>query len=153
MCADVLQFGFDNTGLSIGAAVAAAFYPVYRAVCDLNWTPPELSNLFGWFDWDKAKELRKGLVRAFVGSSWSPGDLALSAYEDERLLRKSVKRVLRNDNGEQYVTAMLYDLDGLGSPDVARTVELVRGLAAIPIFLSLGFELLCSSPSWKLSGV
>ena len=134
MCADVLQFGFDHTGDSVGAAVAAAFYPVYRAVCDTNWTPPEVSNLFGWFDWDKAKELRKGLVRAFVGSCWSPGDLALSACEDEELLRKLVKRVLRNDNGEHYVAAMLIDLEGRGRLDVARTVEIIRELASTPDF-------------------
>jgi hypothetical protein len=129
-----LQFGFDHTDDIVGAAVAAAFYPVYRAVYDSNWTPPEVSNLFGWFDWDKAKELRKGLVRAFVGSKWSPGDLALSACEDEQLLRKLVKRTLRNDNGEHYVTLMLNDLAGRGNSDAARTFEIVRELASNPGF-------------------
>ena len=132
MCADVIQFGFDHTGDSVGPAVAAAFYPVYRAVCNSSWTPSEVSNLFGWFEWDKAKELRKGLVRAFVSSDWSPGDLALSACEDEQLLRKLVKRILRNRDGEHYVTTILNDLAVRGSPSVARTVEMVRELAANP---------------------
>jgi hypothetical protein len=134
MCADVLRFGFDHTGDTVGTAVAAAFYPVYRAVCDSNWTPQEVSNLFGWFDWDKAKELRKGLVRAFRGSNWSPGDMALAACEDEHLLRKLVKRTLRNDNGCHYVTSMLNDLVGRGDPGIARTVEIVRELASNPDF-------------------
>jgi hypothetical protein len=134
VCADVIQFAFDHTGDSMGLVVAAAFYPVYRAVCDSNWTPAEVSDLFGWFDWDKAKELRKGLVRAFVSSDWSPGDLALSACEDEQLLRKLVKRILRSRDGEHYVTAMLNDLAVRGSPDVARTAEMVRVLAANPDF-------------------
>lgn len=134
MCADVLQFGFEHTGETVGAAVAAAFYPVYRAVCESDWTPQEVSNLFGWFDWDKAKELRKGLVRAFVGSNWNPGDLALAACEDEHLLRKLVKRTLRTDNGNAYVTAMLNDLASRGDPSIARTVELVRELASNPDF-------------------
>jgi hypothetical protein len=134
ICADVIQFGFDHTGDPVGPAVAVAFYPVYRAVCDSNWTPTEVSNLFGWFDWDKARELRKGLVRAFVSSDWSPGDLALSACEDEQLLRKLVKRILRNDDGEHYVTTMLNDLAVRGSPGVARTVEMLRELASNPDF-------------------
>ncbi|MGI8553780.1 MAG: hypothetical protein ACR2PL_23770 [Dehalococcoidia bacterium] len=134
MCADILQFGFDHTGDPVGAVMAAAFYPVYRAVCDSNWTPPEVSHLLGWFDWDKAKELRKGLVRAFLGSNWSPGDLALSACEDEQLLRKLVKRTLRSYNGEQYVTLMLNDLAGRVSSGITRTVEIVRDLASNPDF-------------------
>lgn len=133
MCADVLKFGFNHTSDSVGAAVAAAFQPVYRAVCDSSWTPPEVSDLFGWFDWDKAKELRKGLIRAFVDSSWSPGDLALAAREDPQLLRKLVKRALRS-SGEPYLTAMLNDLVGRGTSEVARTTDLVRDLASDPDF-------------------
>lgn len=134
MCADVLQFGFEHTSDTVGAAVAAAFYPVYAAVCDSDWTPHEVSNLFGWFDWDKAKELRKGLIRAFIGSNWSPGDLALTASEDERLLRKLVKRTLRTDNGHSYVTAMLNDLVSRGDASIVRTVDMVRELASNPDF-------------------
>jgi len=134
MSADVLQFGFDHTAEMIGGAVAAAFYPVYRAVYDANWTPHEVSNLFGWFDWDKAKELRKGLVRAFMGSNWQPGDLALAACEDEQLLRKLVKRTMRQDNGYSYVTAMLNDLVGRRDPGIGRTVEMVRDLVSNPDF-------------------
>ena len=134
MCADVLQFGFDHTDDLVGAAVAAAFYPVYRAVCDSNWTPYEVSNLFGWLEWDKAKELRKGLVHAFIGSNWSPGDLALAACEDEQLLRKLVKRTLRQENGSQFVTSMLNDLVGRADSNIKRTVEMVRELASNPDF-------------------
>ena len=132
MCADVVQFGFDHSTDTVGAAVAAAFYPVYRAVCDTNWTPHEVSNLFGWFDWDKAKELRKGLVRSFLCSNWSPGDLALAACGDEQLLRKLVKRVLRNDG--DYVTSMLNDLVSRSDPGIAQTGDMVRELASNPDF-------------------
>ena len=134
MCADVLEYGFDHTGDAVGAAVAAAFYPVYRAVCDSDWTPHEVSDLFGLFDWDKAKELRKRMISAFMGSAWRPGDLALSACEDEQLLRKLVKRTFRQDNGGSYVIAMLNDLNGREDPNIARTVEIVRALASNPDF-------------------
>jgi hypothetical protein len=93
-----------------------------------------VSDLFGLFDWDKAKGLRKGLVLAFMGSNWHPGDLALSACEDEQLLRKLVKRTMRHDNGNSYVTAMLNDLDGRGDPGIARTLVMVRELASNPDF-------------------
>jgi hypothetical protein len=134
MCADVLQFGFDHTDDSVGAAVAAAFYPVYSAVYDSNWTPLEVSNLFGWFEWDKAKELRMRLVRTFVGSNWSPGDLAIAACGDEHLLRKLVKRVLRFEHGESYLVSMLNDLTSRTGPDVDHTVAIVRALAENPGF-------------------
>lgn len=134
MCADVLQFGFDHIREPVGAAVAAAFYPVYRAVCESNSTPEEVSNLFGWFTWDKAKELRKGLVRSFTGSNWSPGDLVMAAWEDEQLIRKLVKRILRLDHGESYVASILTDLTCRSSAEAARTAAIVRNLASNPEF-------------------
>lgn len=134
MCADVLQYGFNTTHEPVGVAVSAVFYPVYKAVCDSDWTPPEVSNLFGWFEWDKAKELRKGLVRAFVGSCWNPADLALAAREDESLLRKLVKRILRSDNGDEYVVTMLNELMTQPSATAERTVQIVRELASDPDF-------------------
>jgi len=134
MCADVLLYGFDTTHEPVGAAVAASFYPVYKVVCDSNWTPPEVSKLFGWFEWDKAKELRKGLVRAFVDSCWNPADLALAAREDEALLRKLVKRTYRTENGSGYVIAMLNDLALRPESIAGKTASIVRELASDPEF-------------------
>ena len=132
--ADVLQDGFKTTHEPVGAAVSASFYPVYRAVCDSSWLPPEVSDLFGWFEWDKAKELRKGIVRAFVSSCWNPADLALAVREDEALLRKLVKRVLRSENGESYVTSMINNLTSRQTVASGRIALVVRELASDPNF-------------------
>lgn len=134
MCADVLRYGFDHTGDTVGAAVAAAFYPVYQTVCDSNWSPQEVANLFVWYDWDKAMELRKRIIRAFMCSNWHPGDLALAAGENEQLLRKLIKRTIRQDNGYSYVIAMLNDLVGRENTAITRTLEMVRELASNPDF-------------------
>jgi hypothetical protein len=134
MCADVLQYAIDHTKEKIGAAVVAVFYPVYRAVCESNWPPYEVVNLFKWYDWDKAKELRKGLVNAFLNSAWNPGDLALAACEDEQLLRKLIKRTLRSDSGGNYVISILQDLEKRQDPRVFRTCDLLRVLLSNPNF-------------------
>jgi hypothetical protein len=134
MCADAIQYSFNHTDLPIGSVVAAAFSTVYRAVCESQSTPPELSSLFSWYDWDKAKELRKSLVNAFLASDWNPADLALAAKLDEELLRKIVKRVLRANDGELYLARMLNELSLLPENDVCRTKQVVQGLAADPDF-------------------
>lgn len=131
VCADAIQFGFDHKGEPVGAAVAVAFYPVYKAVCESHLA---VSKWFRWLDWDRAKELRVGLVAAFIDSNWSPGDLVLAARQDEQLIRKLVKRVLRSKNGDAYLASILRDLASRQSPDVKRTADIVRALAANPTF-------------------
>jgi hypothetical protein len=141
----VREWALTNNRWSAGivSLVAATFTPDQtgfgqvvefgvRAVCDSNWTPAEVSDLFGWLDWDKAKELRKELIRSFTGSNWSPGDLALAAWGDEQLLRKLMKRTLRLDHGEGYVVSILHDLASRSNPEAAHTAAIVRNLASNP---------------------
>lgn len=78
------------------------------------------------FDWDKGKELRKTLIRAFMQSDWPPGDLALAA-NDRKLLRKLVKRILVTQvGGLNYLDRMVIDLRMRGNNE----------LGDLPMFLA-----------------
>jgi hypothetical protein len=61
----------DLVTLPLGPVVAEAFQTVHEGVF-ASTTPVEVPALFGFFDWDKAKQLRKRLIEAFLGSSWRP---------------------------------------------------------------------------------
>jgi hypothetical protein len=108
--ADSLQFAFNHTWLPLSAVVAAAFSDVYNAVTQSPKVPDEVSGLFGFLNWDKAKELRSRLVDSYYESrAWPPGDLALSVYDDA-LLRKLYRRVKRKRHGDLFVQNMISDL-------------------------------------------
>jgi hypothetical protein len=128
LCADALAFGFGHVSLPVGTVVAEAFSTVHAAVSE-STTRPETEGLFGFFDWDKAKQLRKRLIEAFLASSWRPGDLAVAAGH-EALLRKIFKRLRRRRRGDDYIHLMGEDLssrrDGPSAPAREVLVSLVR---------------------------
>jgi hypothetical protein len=133
LAVQALRFGLDNTRLPLSAVVAETFLDVYTAVTAPGSCPPEASSLFGFFDWDKGKELRKSLVSAFMGSQWPPGDLGLAASEPA-LFRKIFKRVLRKHGGEKYLNDMLCDLRNRTNDDSAQLARTLASLLENPEF-------------------
>lgn len=129
LCVQALRFGFSNHRLPVGRVVSEAFFDVYEAVTAGEKLPVEAGNLFGFFDWDKGKELRRALVEAFMSSIWSPGLLAM-AVPDARLLRKIVRRVSRQWAGQRYVQAMVIDLASHEHPEYLKVygamIEILR---------------------------
>ena len=129
LCAQGLKYGLSHGRYPLSKLVVAAFYEVYRAVTEESTTPSETSGLFGAFDWDKAKELRRELVECYYQSNWPPGDLALAA-RDGKLLRKIFRRVYHKWHGQKYVESMLADLSRRSDPRAAsvqmQVAELVR---------------------------
>ncbi len=111
LAVQALKFGLHATGYPMSDIVVESFDEVYTAVTTSSTLPPETAPLFGIFDWDKGKELRKELVSAFMDSNWPPGDLAL-ATKHGALLRKIFKRLTNKWGGERYAQAMLADLRG-----------------------------------------
>lgn len=110
VCSDALSFAFQHTELPVSKVVVSCFLPVYIAVTESDELPAETYNLFGYFDWDKGKELRKKVIQAFVESrTWAPGDLALS-FREKPLLRKMYSRLKRYWNGKNYCMLILRDL-------------------------------------------
>lgn len=133
LCVQALRYAFTNTHYPLGAVVAETFGDIYSAVTTQPYAPPETAALFGIFDWDKGKELRRSLVEAFMNSQWPPGDLALAAREPS-LLRKIVKRVLRQRGGQRYAQSMLADLARNSEVEAKNLHQVLQELVRDPDF-------------------
>jgi len=119
-------FCLNNPRLPVGQVVCSAFPPVYDAIVKGRATQVT-DEMFGYFDWDKAKKLRKDVIDAYVSSCWPPEELALIAARCQ-VLRKVVHRLQRKWNGDEYIRKMI---DGLGSQKSVEA-QAVRGeLSAI----------------------
>jgi len=77
--------------------------------------------------------LRRSLVEAFMNSQWPPGDLALAAREPS-LLRKIVKRVLRQRGGQRYAQSMLADLARNSEVEAKNLHQVLQELVRDPDF-------------------
>lgn len=128
-----LDFAFRNGRLPVSGLVVESFVPVYAAVTASSSLPPETATLFGMFDWDKGKELRRDLIDAFFYAQWPPGDLAL-ATGDRHLLRKVFKRLLRKPGGHQYARAMYADLSSRVSATVRPFTSALEEMLQNPGF-------------------
>lgn len=128
-----LRFAFDNTHLALGAVVAESFPDVYRVAASDRRQPSFLSLLFWSYDWDKGKELRIALVDSFLRSSWKPGYLAL-ASERAGILAKIFKRVRRNSRANDYIAAIVKDLQERTSPEWSKVRERFLSMMADPDF-------------------
>lgn len=133
LCVQALKFSFDNTHLPLGPSVAEAFHAVYAAVTESSAVPPEAAPLFGIFDWDKGKELRRELVDSFLHSQWPRGDLVL-AVADVRLLRKVFKRLIKKHDGLRYARAALTDLEQRTDENAAPLTQSLREMLSNPDF-------------------
>jgi hypothetical protein len=118
-CANALYFAFRFPRHPISQVVVEAFLPVYKVVIESKELPPETYNLFGYFDWDKGKELRKKIIDTYINSSWPPGDLALSV-RDKILFRKIYSRIRSLWKGKEYIQSMQNDLSKRSNDPVAK---------------------------------
>lgn len=105
------------------------FRQFVRAMLETGARSSEVERFFGFFDWDRAKELRKTLISSFLDSRWRPGDLAVAAG-DEALVRKIIKRLCRKRKGEAYLAAMVEDLVSREDAPALAIRDVVRSLAA-----------------------
>jgi hypothetical protein len=111
-----LAFAFRNTSLPLGPIVVETFFEVHETVVTSKQLPREATKLFGFWEWDRAKELRKGLIDAFLSSAWSPSDLAL-AVSDPALLGRITRRLRRRHGGDAFVESMRAELTVLADTD------------------------------------
>ncbi|SIN69872.1 hypothetical protein SAMN05444166_0213 [Singulisphaera sp. GP187] len=131
LCFDAIGFSFGHLRRPLGAVVAEAFPTVYEVISTSSGQEP--SGIFRFFHWDRAKELRKALVAAFLDSGWRPGDLAIAAG-GEQLLRKVFKRVRKRWKGDLYIEAMLEDLASRDEPRAIESREVLQRLYSDPDF-------------------
>ena len=97
----------------VSLMVAATFPMVYRDLAKKD-TVPDILQFLPFFDWDRCKAARHELVGAFMSSSWSPVDLALTACRCADV-GKILRRTAKSYGGEIYIekiskeTALLPD--------------------------------------------
>lgn len=111
LCFHALSFAMSHRHLKLSPVVVASFYPVYECVVSgRSGSLREAEGFFGFFSWDKGKELRERLIETYRRSDWPPADLALAAREPD-LLRKILKRMSRTwSGGQSYLEKMHVDL-------------------------------------------
>jgi hypothetical protein len=103
-----LKFAFNHPTLNASPLVIVAFPVVYRAVSSPNYVY-DVSGLFSFLDWDRAKVLRAQLVDSFLASVWPPSDLLVIA-ECSDIGRRILKRIARERQGWAYIERMKADL-------------------------------------------
>lgn len=133
LCVQALQYAFDNPDVPVGEIVAETYYDVYSSVISQSSDTQDFGELFGYFDWDRGKELRRKLVDSFLQSVWRPGDLAVASREPN-LLRKIFKRLLQKGKGRQYAEAMYKDLLQRTANDASKLTAELAGLMRHPNF-------------------
>lgn len=119
------SFCLNNSRFPVGAVVCQTFPSVYEAV-STGKAAHITDEMFGYFDWDKAKKLRKDLIDAYLSSCWPPEDLAVIAAKCQ-ILRKVLHRLQRRWSGDGFIQRML---DGLAHRESLETKSLRAEIVA-----------------------
>jgi len=111
----------------VSLMIAALFPMIYQELAKADEVP-NLLKFVPFFDWDRCKTARRELVDAFMSSSWSAGDLALTACRcgDVALI---LKRVAKSYGGEEYLAQIENDLGRLNDDSrrvVKRAIDEIR---------------------------
>lgn len=118
---EALSFCINNPSLPVGEVVVSAFPEVYRAVT-ANHHSSVADEMFGYFDWDKGKKLRKAVIESYLNSNWPPEGLALLSFRSQ-ILRKIFSRLRRRWDGERFLSRMAEGLKKHDAPDAASTYQ------------------------------
>lgn len=95
----------------VSSMIAVLFPLVYREYAKTDEVS-DLLKFLPFVDWDRCKTARNELVDAFISSSWSPGDLAVTAFRCNDV-EKILKRVAKSKGGDNYLTRIENDLERL----------------------------------------
>ncbi len=129
---EATSFCFKNPWLPVNPVVLEAFPPLYAAV-SVGIGESVTGEMFGYFEWDKAKKLRKELIDAFVSSRWPPGMLLIIASRSY-ILGKVIHRLLRKLTGEDFLKRAMRDLQNLGTQEAQSTLVEVSAIINDPDF-------------------
>jgi hypothetical protein len=103
----ILSFAIEEHDKAVSPLIVVAF-PIVYAELRAGHDAPSLISFF-FTDWDRCKTARKDIVHAFVNSVWPPSDL-IKAVEPTGDLGLVFKRILRERNGESYLSALRQDV-------------------------------------------
>ena len=117
---------FDARHKPVSLMIAVLFPVVYKELANSN-SLPERYNVFFFFDWDRCRTARNELVETFMSSSWSAGDLALTACLCDEVY-KILKRVAQSHGGRKYLSQIGNDLDRLDADEKLLVKRIITEL-------------------------
>jgi GTPase-associated protein 1, N-terminal domain type 1 len=124
-----LSYSLKSLQSPVSPLIVAAFPVVYKELKSEKETPRLLSFFF-FPDWDRCKIARRDIVSAFMNSSWPPADLLLAVL-DTGDAQEILQRVLRERDGEAYLSRVEKDLDRLPKERRARIEKELKTLRRI----------------------
>ena len=101
MCCRILPFAMAALDRPASAVVVASFPTVHNGLKGERESFG-LMHLFMLAEWDKARTLRKELVRAYMTSDWPPEDLAIAGIK-AKALGRILKRVIKEPGGRGFL--------------------------------------------------
>ena len=101
MCCTVLPFALSGHDMPASPVIVEAFPTVHNGL-EGEREYFGLLHMFMLSDWDRARTLRKELVRAYMESDWPPVDLAVAGLKAQALGR-ILKRVIKEPGGAHYL--------------------------------------------------
>ena len=133
MCCRVLPFAMSGRHMPASPVVVEAFPTVH---CGLEGEREYfgLIHLFMLADWDRARTLRKELVRAYMDSDWPPVDLAVAGLSAQALAR-ILKRVLKEPGGRRFLDKIEVGAKGLKKSVRSRILKKVKEVRKTSAFV------------------
>ena len=104
MCCRVLPFAISGHDMPTSPVIVEAFPTVHNGL-EGEREYFGLLHMFLLADWDRARTLRKELVRAYMKSAWPPVDLAVAGLKAQALGR-ILKRVIKEPGGGRFLDAI-----------------------------------------------
>ena len=101
MCCRVLPFAMSGRDMPASPLIVEAFPTVHNGL-EGEREYFGLLHMFLLTDWDRARTLRKELVRAYMKSAWPPVDLAVAGLKAQALGR-ILKRVMKEPAGGRFL--------------------------------------------------
>ena len=101
MCCRILPFAMAARDRPASAVVVASFPTVHNGLKGERESVG-LMHLFMLAEWDRARTLRKELVRAYMTSDWPPEDLAIAGIK-AKVLGRILKRVIKEPGGRGFL--------------------------------------------------
>ena len=124
MCCRVLPFAMSGRDMPASPVIVEAFPTVH---CGLEGEREYfgLLHLLMLADWDRARTLRKELVRAYMDSDWPPVDLAVAGLSAQALGR-ILKRVIKEPRGRRFLDKIEEGARGLKKGGRSRILKKVK---------------------------
>ena len=133
MCCRILPFAMAARNQPTSAVIVASFPTVHNGL-EGEREFFGLLHLFMLAEWDKARTLRKELVRAYMNSNWPPEDLAVAGIK-AKALGRILKRVVKEPGGRGFLKKIEKGTSGLKKDVRSAIVKKVKEVRRTKAFV------------------